>query len=194
MATLEQLLKKADMLIEKRAEAAAVIAQNDSVDAQDDIFALAEQVRDYSPEVPPKGDVTTTDKLASVELSEMEKLALDMALTEVLLSAPELTKLAEFEEAAIAKGATPEQMQKVFDEVSVKTGAGGRVLNFMTGVGESLQSHTDTAANVLKSTSKSHAAGRAAGAVIPAAVLVAGGAHLGSKHKEYKIKKQMGLV
>lgn len=138
MASLAKILQEADAIIEKRASVEVKTASVNTpvADDDDEIFKLAQEVRDFRPKLsePQAGQITTVDSL-----SDIEKLAFSLAMTEILMSGAELSKLAEFEKQASDQGASPEQIQSYVTQVCEKTGAGQRALVFMDKMGEGLQ-------------------------------------------------------
>jgi hypothetical protein len=170
--TLSQILQEADSIIEKRAA-----EPPPTISSDDEIFKLAETVRNH------RSEMKTPEP---IELTHEEKVAFSMAFLETLLSAQELAALHRFEKEAIARGLPQESVQSFYEKVAEKTEAGKRVFNFLTGVGESLESQI----GALPSHGLSwRSAGQAAAVATPLAAAGAGGSYL----KEREIKKKYGV-
>lgn len=104
-------------------EADEIIAKNSpdgmrkTASKEDDIFALAEQVKSaYALPEKPAIDETSIKTL-------QEKVASSMAIVDTILNLPVLTQLAEFEKAAMDSGKKPEQIQQFIE----KTGAAKKI-------------------------------------------------------------------
>ena len=111
--SIAQIFQEADVAIEKRANANAVVPSR----KDDDIFKLAEAVRASAPQteepLPPLSDFT-----------EEEKLAHALALTETVLSGKEILALQQLEKTAKERGVPDEEVQAFFDRAAAQHGIG----------------------------------------------------------------------
>lgn len=176
MTSLAQIFQKADDIIEKRASVQVV----EQPVEQDEIFKLAEQVRNHrsAHETP-------------FEFTEQEKIACSMAIVETMASATELRALIKFEKEATERGLPQEQVQAFFNKVAEKSTAGRRVLDFMTGAGQSLEGYINSLPKGLNVSAKS--LGKVVGTSAPLAAAGTAGAAIGAKYKEKEIKSQLGM-
>jgi hypothetical protein len=177
--TLSQLLQEADNIIEKRASVEVTPVAIE----EDEIFKLAEQVRNHVPvvEKAPEPFVPT----------EAEKLAYAMAMLETILSSKELKAMDTFEKAAAEKGLSPESVQRFFEKTAASTKVGTRVFDFMAGAGRGLEGYIQS---IPRNLSGAEGAGRAVGAALPIVGAGVAGGMLGSSMKENEIKSKYGIV
>lgn len=106
---LEDLIREADSVIEKKAAKAAPVV---STDSSDDITKLAEMLLSDD-EVKP-----TQTKVAAPAREEtpFEKIAHAIAIVETLVNIEELQKLASFEEQAKSKGFSDAQVEEFIEK------------------------------------------------------------------------------
>lgn len=109
MKALDQLMLEADELISSRT---AGISKTASVSSDDEIFALAAQVKSGGGTSKTAAETVSDDDIVTVT----EKLAHAVALVDTWQNLPTIIKLANFEESAKKSGYTPEQISSFLEK------------------------------------------------------------------------------
>lgn len=177
------ILADLDVRIEKRAQAkqASAPASDDG-----DVEKLAETLLKSAPRRPPNNP----DPRAY--MTEVEKIAHSMAVVETLLGGEPLAKICDFEKKAIDAGVPSDEVQDLVTKYATRTQAGGKVVDFMKGLGSGVASRLESFGK-MTGEGRPEIAGEILGRVAPAVGLAGTGMYLGSKHKERQIRKKMGI-
>lgn len=105
--TIQDLLNEADVVIEKRASAVALV----SSDGDDEAVKLAESLENWGLGVPKKEEVKTASHEGKTPQYDInEKVAHAIAIIDTVMNLPLIQKLEEFEKVAEEKGFSKEEI------------------------------------------------------------------------------------